>query len=844
MALRSRVRIGIAIFAIIVLGIFLPPFINLNRYRGKIASSIGHAMGRHVTVGSVSPRIFPQPGFDLGNLTVGEDSAFGSEPMLHADEVRAALRLSSLWRGRLEIAKLSLKYPSLNLVRAADGQWNIESLLRQASQIPTAPTSQTRPESRSRFPYIEADKGRINFKLGQEKKVYALADADFALWLASENELRTRLTARMVRTDSYLSDTGTVRFDGRFLRASDLRDTPLNATISLTRAQLGQLTKLVDGRDHGWRGAVDAELALGGTPGAMTFSAKASIDDFRRYDIGSVEKVRLEARCTGQFSSASHAISGIDCQMPAGDGVIRLNGELDGIGGTPSYDLSLAAQKLPARMLVSLARHAKKDIPDDLTASGNVEATLTFRKTAFDTSAVWSGSGNAVDLVLRSADLSPELAVKDIQFAVQPPNSEKLPKRRGTAPQLPVPSAEPRLTVVPFAIPLGGTEPAKVSAWFTASDYNVSLQGDTQLPRLLQVARIVGIRAPQMNADGSAVVNVALAGKWTGFEPPKPTGTAQLHAVKARMKGIASPLQIATATVEMTPDALNISTVSASFSDSHLNLTGALRMPRLCTAIENCPVQFELHADQISTEELNQLFNPRAAKRPWYAILDSRPEASILNKVQASGKITAARLTMSSMVANRVVAQAHLQAGQITLSDVRADIWGGKHSGQWIADFTGDIPRYSGNGILDAVAMGQVAMLMHDNWAAGAINMAYKISAAGLTSSQLIESAKGDINFDWRIGTLRHITLNGSNLPLSFRQFSGTVEFRDSRVNVPESRMTTANGIYQLSGTASLGRQVDLKLRNGSHAYTVTGTLEKPKVTPAPQTEAQVSLKP
>ncbi len=78
--------------------------------------------------------------------------------------------------------------------------WNLQSLLLRASQTPAAPTAKARPEARLRFPYIEGEGGRINFKSGMEKKVYALSEADFALWLASENEWNLRLRARPMRT--------------------------------------------------------------------------------------------------------------------------------------------------------------------------------------------------------------------------------------------------------------------------------------------------------------------------------------------------------------------------------------------------------------------------------------------------------------------------------------------------------------------------------------------------------------------------------------------------------------------------------------------------------------------
>jgi len=183
--LSSKPRI-VAAAALIVLALFLlRP--GASRLKSRIVSSISSGVGRPVEVGSVHLRLLPRPGFDLENLVVYDDPAFGAEPMLRASEVTAALRLTSLVRGRLEISRLDLTEPSLNLVHGAGGRWNLEALLERTAHIPLAPTGKAKSEPRLGFPYIEATSARINFKSGPEKKPYALTNADFSLWQDSEN---------------------------------------------------------------------------------------------------------------------------------------------------------------------------------------------------------------------------------------------------------------------------------------------------------------------------------------------------------------------------------------------------------------------------------------------------------------------------------------------------------------------------------------------------------------------------------------------------------------------------------------------------------------------------------
>ena len=206
----------------------------------------------------------------------------------------ASLRLRSLFRGRLEIARLSLTEPSLNLVRNPECHWNLERLLERSAQIQVAPTSKSPSERRPGFPYIEASRGRINFKFGAEKKPYTLTDADFAFWQDSENAWGARLQAQPVRTDFNLTDTGVIHVAGIWQRASSLRETPLQFTLVWERAQLGQLSKLAYGNDKGWRGSLRVSATFSGTPENLTVRSDLSAADFHRFDIVGNGSLRLE----------------------------------------------------------------------------------------------------------------------------------------------------------------------------------------------------------------------------------------------------------------------------------------------------------------------------------------------------------------------------------------------------------------------------------------------------------------------------------------------------------------------------------------------------------------------
>lgn len=852
---QKRVVTGAAILVIVVL--FVVPFIRVSQYKASIARAISQTLGREVTVQDVSLQTFPQPGLLLSGVVIADDPSISPEPILRAEEVLATIRVTSLWRWRLEIASLKLKYPSVNLARAADGRWNIESLLEQARKIPSAPTANKAPErARSRFPYIEADEGRINLKIGNEKKVFALSEADFSLWLAAEDEWRMRLKARPIRTDANLTDTGTIKMEGAWHRAATLHETPFQLRLWWEDGQLGQLTSLAYGRDRGWRGAARASATVQGTPDNMQIASDFRLGDFRRYDIATPDSVTLQAHCDLQYSFSTHLATNMACQSPLGGGLIQARGSF-GVISRNDLDLSVSAENIPAQSLAVLLRHMKKNVPQDLNVSGLASAAFTVR-TAPDGQRTWAGNGQSSSLRIQSSVLSEPLLVDATQWHLigpgtdqfAPPAPPKSAKMKAPKDQLP-PPVDRAFAFDPVGLPLGGPAPAFLSGWFGHQNFVAELRGEAELERLIQVAKLFGL--PTVNADltGEAKGKVNVSGTWSGFALPEITGEAQLHAVTAKMNGVASPLKIQSAQFVAGPTTVSLNKATGSFADVHSVLDFSATWPRKCkpqpTSDEDvCDMNFVVKADQMNLDELNSLLNPKAQKRPWYAALANTVMGSSrksLPSIHATGQFSTARLIVKNVTATHVFGNATITPAGFSLETVNADLLGGKFVGDISGAFTGAAPEYASNGNLVMVSIGNIAALTHDTWGSGKITASYKGTASGWNADSIIASLKGTASFQWRDGILHHITLDPGK-PLQFKAFTGKFELDKGVVTISESKLQAPKSIYLVSGTASLGRDLELKLaRDGAPSFSVSGTLDKPKVSPLKAPETQASLR-
>ena len=233
------VFLATAALGFVLLGV-LPPLVSVSSYQHRIATSISTSLGRPVHFDQVSLNLLPLPSLTITNFVVEEDPAFGAEPIIRANTVLATLRVSSLWRRRIEFSRISFAEPSLNLVHDSRGKWNFESVLLQAAQIDTAPTAQRKAGSTPRFPYIEASGARINLKERMVKTPFSLTEADFALWLPDPSAWRMRLRGRPIRTDTSVSDTGNLQLEATLGRAGSLEAVPLDVQATWRGAPLGE----------------------------------------------------------------------------------------------------------------------------------------------------------------------------------------------------------------------------------------------------------------------------------------------------------------------------------------------------------------------------------------------------------------------------------------------------------------------------------------------------------------------------------------------------------------------------------------------------------------------------
>lgn len=501
---RRRLLIGGTLIVLLLLLVLTPPLVNANRYRSRIADTMSASLGRPVHLDSVSFHMLPAPGFTLSNLVVSEDPAFGAEPTIRADSVEASLRVSSLWHRPVEFSTVRFINPSVNLVRNADGRWNLADVLLHASRVDSAPTVQRHVGPTPRFPYIEATAGRVNLKLGLEKTPFSLTDADFALWLPSPQRWRVRLVGHPARTDIDINDPGTLRLEGELHRADIATAVPVNFRASWHDVPLGQASRILTGDDQGWRGTLNLDATLAGTLGDARLGTKLTLGDLRRAEFFPTHPLDLQMQCAAGLQLRPAALSGLQCTLPddAPEPLTLAAAQVD-LQHPAQATMRLKAEAVPTRWALLWAALFSPRIPTDLPSAGTLALDVS-RGSSLPpppSPARKRSASSARNPVRPTAPAQFPGWNGTLTFTMPPPAASApagAPPAEGSTGTVltwnvvPAPDSHwPLLTLPPSAVRLGPGGAATLTAIVTATGYTFTLNGTASPAALLLPAHLL-----------------------------------------------------------------------------------------------------------------------------------------------------------------------------------------------------------------------------------------------------------------------------------------------------------------------------------------------------------------
>ena len=820
----------LSVLLLLAMALVLPPLINMNRYQRRISDAISNGLGRPVHLTSVTLRLLPRPGLELSDFIVDEDPAFGTEPTLRAQSVDASVRLSSLWRGRLEIGRISLDQPSLNLVRDSKDRWNIGTVLLQASRIPNAPTAQRHASNAPRFPYIEASNARVNFKFGNEKKPFSFLNADFAMWLNNPDEWRIRLEAQPVRSDLDLglSDTGLVSVEGSLHRASALGNMPVDLQAEWSNAPLGQMARLLLGRDTGWRGNLQIDANIKGDVFNPQFKTRIQIAGIHRQEFAPLDSFNVDATCQGSYQHNSHSLDNLTCLLPIDAGHLLLTGEIPNVEHPQQPSLTLQIQNVPAAFGLSALRLLRNGFAPSTQVSGTIQGRLEYVPLPVET---LTGGATIQGLTIRTSGMDTPLVFPALHIA--PP--QNAPVTHHARKVRPAPHGLALLQLANANIALGGETPLSVSGDFTRQSFTVRFNGDTSIKQLRPLVSSFGLlhnAASALAPHGDANLNLTVHGPWlpqTSAVDNTPLsaiteGSIRLTHAEYLAGFLPDPVEIVSAQANLTATQIVWNPVSVVFHK--IPATISISTPLPCSD-PACTRTFSLTTPELDAAALQSTLMGAGEHGEFLQQILARLDRNKAQWPALIGIVRIGTFTLGPLALHDASASLHVEGRQVQFTSIDGHALSGTLHATGAMDATGDTPHYSFDTQILHANAAAISGLWHETAPTGPpltgiVSANAHMELSGYSADDLAHSAKGTFHWDWTQGTLG---LAPAALT-DFDHWSASGTIKNAQLILDHSQVSRGPLKQTVSGTISFDRKLNLTVANSdedAHVVKVIG---------------------
>jgi hypothetical protein len=832
--LKKLIRAGFA--AVVVCsaaGLLLENWIGSARMHQRLTARLALAFGRPVEVGNFGLRFFPSPGVQASDVTIAENPQFGAEYFLRAQTVSASVRWMALLAGRLELGTLTFEQPSLNLVRNADGRWNVESWLpREAHAMgPQVPGSAER-ERTARLREIEIVGGRVNFRRGYDVRPFALTNVTGRVAQESAGRWHIALAAEPMRATVRVQGGGTLWLEGD-IAGTSARLQPAELRLTWSDAALADALRMLGGNDAGLRGTFAAQASAktvqSGDAGPARWQIKigAQVGGLHRWDMAQRDDspgISLTAAAEWVAGSADLDLRQIIMQGARTNLVAK--GSVNWSEGI-SPRLEVANSEIGWGDVLAAYRSFSRGVDDALIADGVLHARGEVGgwppkvvSAAVDSTRVNLGAAGVPLAAIENfkANWGGEEGSAGWRLRLLGAQSGSSAEKPGDA---------GRDDSVEMAASSGrDLQRGKSKNVPVVRTYELDARGTlAHVERMLTLAREMGkpINAA-WTADGG--VDVDLAWKWNqGEKLPRPAGTLRARALELQLPLLNQPIELADVSVNLSASSRNVTVSRAEALGARWSGTMAWREGA-------APAwKFDLAADKLDVSEADRWLGPRA--RPnWLARIfgGGATRAAVIVTpagLHASGTLRVDDFRLQGADATELRAGLDLDGRELTAEHLTAKIGGGTISGSLEAKLTAS-PAYRFTGRLDgvsAVAITQFDAVLRTR-PGGKLTGNVEFSASGVGRDALLASLAGRGYLSLSGADIEDVQLSDAVISASkagardrFTYLQSGFSVGAKQIQLQDLVVVGANEVYLGSGRVDFARRLDLDLHPVPPAY-------------------------
>ena len=715
-----RILLIVGAVLLIAVGLLAFALINLNSLvasnKDRILHQVEQTLGREVEVQEIGVTVWGGIGARLTQFRIADDPAFSADAFVRADDLQVNVALWPLLSQEIQVSRLILHHPQIQLIRDERGQFNFASL----SQTATASAAQETPQETLQesgataappllflVAFLDIQNGDVRYMDQQAGTDFRVTQLDLRAHDVSLDEpVRLELDAAILSDQQNISlDVQTGPVDQGL---DDVNTIPLEGSLTISQLDLNTLQQtLPDIAQHipsglGISGPLNLTTDVSGRVGALHLSnmdLQAALFDSRAPNI----------QVTGSFGPL-----GAEVQDPLADSTLDVAVTLG----------PLALERV--RQFDPVGGH----LPPDLSAEGPVSVTV-------------QASGIPTNLALMSQVEATDSALRFGELFNKPTGSVfALSTQARLTPQA-VAFQELTLNLHTLTLTVSG------NVGFDAPTLDLTV--DSNRAELAELHSFLPL-LQDYGMAGSFETHLQVSGPLTTEQLPKLTGTLSLQDGSATPEQLPKPLTDIQAAVTLTGQGAELTKTTARIGESMLQLEAQVEQ------FQPLKVAYELHAPVLKTAD----FQPQASEdrleavsatgRVWLQNGDLRHAGQLSSKQGRVAQVHYTDLQLDSSVADQV---AKIDSFNLHAFEGRLD-----GSGQY--HFGADPPRMAVTTQVDAVnltGLFRSGLALTDPPVQGAASLDFTLSGSGHTWDALKPTLHGQGKAEIMDGELREFNL-------------------------------------------------------------------------------------
>ncbi|MFN7923582.1 MAG: AsmA family protein [Bryobacteraceae bacterium] len=764
---------------VLLAGALAAPFIGADRFAEPIRRDLEKALGRKVQVlGQVRFRVLPRPGFTISDpaegagVLVEELPEYGVEPFAYVETLQVTISLPALLTGHIRVSGIRLLNPSVNLTRQADTGWNVQSLLTKAVERRTGESAP--------LPSIEISGGRLNFKTGETKSVFYLAEPE--LLVEPDNtdpdRLGIRIEGEPARTDR--SARGLGRLSGRGsvkLNRDSGKDAEIALGLSMERVSLSEIAGLFGLRSSGLGGLLATDARLAGPVSNIAITGRLQFDEFERFRWLLPRSLERSVEYRGTLDVRAQQLSLETPPRADSPALVKLRASR--LFGQPKWAALVTVRTAPVAAAAALLKEVAPGAAPSAAMEGNVSGAIGF------SGGVAQGMARITGATLKPPEFEEPVAASDIAVRIH-----------GNA-----------FEVAPVTVRLGGNQDVRIEA---ATDPNGFREVRMQT---------LGVGLARWTSLWRAISSVPLdplfgrveEGRWAGtirYAPGKEGsgawfGDIRLVETKMAIAGLADPVRIQSAAVRLAGQRIVARPIAGALGK--VRFAGSYDYD----AARARPHRLDLVLPEVAASELEEILLPALERRLTLLDRALRRQGTApdwLDSRRLDIALRATAVTFGDLRLGGFESLMSWDGPKLILRDIAAQLEGGKLTGRATITLNRAEPVYEGQFALRGLP-----------WSEGTVTGESEFISRG-AGREFLRNAAAKGSFQ-----MRNVMLSGNAVDAANGRFEWSIHGSGPRWSATVAGASISGETYEGQAATGADSHIAVDLQSGGKPLRITG---------------------